>query len=103
MLYNALLLVKDFGATGELTTDMTFMTNADVPTLAVEGLIADPVNPFTGHPINSDDKNAPALPIFGSESYSVKENNGNTFVPGVWVSVHDNIFDLDNWTYLGEY
>ena len=50
-----MLLVKDFGATGFTTSD-TFMTNADVPTLAMAGLIENPVNPFTGNPINSSFK-----------------------------------------------
>ena len=25
------------------------------------------------------------------------------FLPGSWYSVHDNIFDRNNWEYLGEY
>ena len=55
---NPLLMVKDFGASG-FTVDDTFMTNADVPTIALEGIINDPVNPFTGKKINSDSKNGP--------------------------------------------
>ena len=51
--YKALLLVKDFGST-ELKTDDTFMTNADTPSLAFEGLIDNPVNPFTGKKLTGD-------------------------------------------------
>ena len=35
--WNALLLYKDFGASGEICTDSTFMTVADVPSLAIHG------------------------------------------------------------------
>ena len=35
--WNALLLYKDFGANGEIQTDNTFMTVADVPSLATQG------------------------------------------------------------------
>ena len=50
MSYKSLLLVKDFDSQ-ELTTDNTFMTNADTPSIALSGLIDNPVNPFTGHAI----------------------------------------------------
>ena len=102
MLYNPLLMVKDFGATG-FTEDRQFMTNADVPTLALAELIEDPVNPFTGKPINSEAKNDPVQYICGSHIYQLNKNNGNTFLPGVWYSVHDDIFDMDNWEILGEH
>ena len=35
--WNALLLYKDFGVSGEIRTDSTFMTVADVPSLAIHG------------------------------------------------------------------
>ncbi|MBQ7747095.1 MAG: YidC/Oxa1 family membrane protein insertase [Spirochaetia bacterium] len=35
--WNALLLFKDFGASGDIWTDNTFMTVADVPSLAISG------------------------------------------------------------------
>ena len=35
--WNALLLYKDFGASGQIKTDSTFMTVADVPSLAIRG------------------------------------------------------------------
>jgi hypothetical protein len=30
-------------------------------------------------------------------------NNGNTFLPGTWYAVHDDIFDMGNWRKLGEW
>ena len=53
--YYPLLMVKDFDST-EFTVSHEFMTNADTPTLAMEGLIDNPVNPFTGKAINADEK-----------------------------------------------
>ena len=99
--YNPVLMVKDFGST-EFTTDPTFMTNADTPSLALEGLVDDPVNPFTGLPVTMDEKLAHPQHILCSHIWKTEKNNGNTFLPGPWLSVHDDIFDLNNWEYLGE-
>ena len=95
--FNPLLMVKDFGADGAPQTDRSFMTNADVPVLALRELIADPVNPFTGKPLTWDAKNAPELYISLSGAWDVGENSGTTFLPAPWISVHDDIFVEDNW------
>lgn len=102
MWYQALLMVKDFDSQ-TLTTDERLMTNADTPTLAMEGLIQNPVNPFTGNAISSEAKNAPELHVFGSHEWHTDINNGSTFLPGVWYAVHDDVRVADNWTILGEY
>ncbi len=96
--YNGLLMVKDFNSGGPLVTDNSFMTTADVPTLAMSGIIDDPVDPATKKPVNSDAKNEPQL-MTTSHLYSVVSNNGNTFdtSDGKWFSVHDDIFNTDNW------
>ncbi|MGI6071440.1 MAG: YidC/Oxa1 family membrane protein insertase [Lachnospiraceae bacterium] len=101
--YSSLLLVKDFGSRGELITDNSFMTAADVPALATDGVIDNPENPFTGKPINSDAKAHDQI-ITTSHNYGIYTNNGNVFdtSDGEWFSVHDNIFDKNNWTRLGE-
>lgn len=101
--FNPVLMVKDFGATGELTIDNQFMTNADVPTIAMSDLIDDPVNPFTGLAINSDAKDAPYQVVHHVIEWDTRKNNGTTFLPGVWFSVHDDLFNTDNWEKLGEY
>ena len=102
MFYNPLLLVKDFGST-EFSTDDQFMTNADVPTLALEGLVEDPVNPFTGKAISSDAKLLPEQHITTSQVFQISVNNGTTFQPAYWFAVRDNIFDMQNWRALGKY
>lgn len=99
MFYNSLLMVKDFGAQ-EFTTDNTFMTTADVPTLSFNELVENPVNPFTNKPITSDPKFASDIHVLLSYDWDVSVNNGTTFLPGTWMSVHDDIFDMNNWKEL---
>ncbi|MBO4241692.1 MAG: membrane protein insertase YidC [Clostridiales bacterium] len=99
---NPVLLVKDFDSEGFVTDD-TFMTNADVPTIALSGIVEDPVNPFTGNPINSDPKFEGPIEVIYSDYYDIDVNNGNVFMPGFWYSVHDDIYDENNWEYLGFY
>jgi hypothetical protein len=96
--YNPLLLVKDFNASGELRTDNTFMTNADVPALAFENSIDTPVNPFTGKAISSDMKKDPLyIAISGSLHLEDPNTTRLTLNPKMDYYVHDNIFDPKNW------
>lgn len=97
------LLVKDFGARG-FGIDERFMTNADTPTLALDGLIEDPVNSFTGKRSTNDAKNAEEQHVFYTDIWNTDQNNGNTFLPGSWYALvgHD-IFDLNGWEKLGGY
>ena len=100
---NPLLLVKDFDSHGFTVSD-EFMTNADVPYIAMDGLIDNPVNPFTGNIMTDDAKYTGEQHILLSDIMSIEENNGNTFLPGPWYAfTGDDIFDADNWEYLGEY
>lgn len=96
--YFPLLMVKDFGST-EFTESNEFMTNADVPTLATNGVINNPTNPFTGKAISSDEKTAHDQFIIYSNLYNVTQNSGNTFAEAQWISVKDNIWDKDNWEF----
>ena len=98
--YNALLMVKDFNSK-EFTVNNEFMTNADTPSIALEGIVDNPTNPFLGTPINMDKKKEGPVNIFFSHDYDVGYNFNQEFLPGPWYSVHDNIFDLNNWKYLG--
>lgn len=96
---NPVLLVKDFNATGELKIDNTFMTNADVPTLALKDIVQNPKNPFTGKEINSDSKKDGFLvttdelfmPYYSKSEYVFTTN------PNSWYRVKDNIFIDSNW------
>jgi hypothetical protein len=97
-IFNPLLLVKDFDTDFPLKTDMDFMTNADVPTLAFKDIISEPVNPFTGNLIDDAPKQGP-LYITTSNKWMPNEHNVNTFKIGgnEWYTVHSDIFDTDNW------
>ena len=98
--YHALLLVKDFNTSGEITTDMTFMTNADVPTLALEGIVENPKNPFTGNPVNSDAK-ANGVYITTDDIFMPHHGKSDyifTVRDDLWYHVKDNIFVDSNWT-----
>ena len=104
--YNALLMVKDFKDSNELMkTDRTFMTTADVPTLALAGITENPVNPFTGKAISSDEKNKEPQLVTTSKHYRPNSDNpnGHTFdtSDGEWWKVHSNIFDANNWEFAG--
>ena len=98
--YWPLLMVKDFGSK-EFTVSDEFMTNGDVPSLAMQGLIDDPVNPFTGKAITSDAKQN-TLYVLESDVWSTAKNNGTTFLPGRWFAVKNSMLDPDNWTLVAE-
>ncbi len=97
--YYPVLLIKDFNQR-EFTISEEFMTNADVPTYALEGLVENPVNPFTGNPINNDAKFAGPQYVLGSDKWVVEENNGTEFLPGLWLSVEKDMRDKNNWTII---
>ena len=99
--YYPLLMVKDFGSEGFTTSD-EFMTNADVPTLAVDSLIEKPVNPFTGKLITNEEKFAHDQFVILSGKYDIKENNGCTFLPSAWAAVGNGIWDTESWTFYNE-
>ncbi len=95
--YHPILLFKDFNSTG-LTISDEFMTNADVPSLATKDLIKDAVNPFTGNPITSKDKENGQY-VTTSPFFELLDNPGNTFntEDSYWYKVSGNIFDKSNW------
>lgn len=95
-----ILLVKDFNAKGTIKTDMTFMTNADVPTIAFKDVIENPINPFTGNPINSNQKKD-GVYITTSDIFMPhhqKSKNVFEIKNHEWYKVKDNIFIDSNWT-----
>ena len=101
--YFPLMMVKDFYAHGFTTSD-EFMTNADVPTIACRGAIADPVNPFTGKRITSDEKTAhDQFIVTNHEGWSTATNNGYTFQAATWAAVTNNIWDRNDWEFIDDY
>jgi YidC/Oxa1 family membrane protein insertase len=98
-MWNPILLVKDFNSQGLLKTDMNFMTNGDIPSLAAENIISNPVNPFTGLPITTEAKKN-GVTITDCHIFMSYQHPKNKFniSDNEWVKVHDNIFKSSNWS-----
>ncbi len=96
--YNPILMMKDFGAK-EFTTDDTFMTIGDVASMAVEGVIEDPVNPYSGKPISNEAKYTEDMYVTTTGNWDVQNHHGEKFdtEDGRWYVVRDNVFDPNCW------
>ncbi len=103
--FHPLLMFKDFGDGTAFVQDReTFMTNADVPALLLDGLVEQPVNPFTGNPIPTDTRPLKADGVIisasdahrpadnGSCRYSIRDNE--------WWLVRDSVFKASSWTQI---
>ena len=101
--FNALLLVKDFNSNDPLKIDNSFMTNADTPIIATEGLVDDPKNPSTGRSLKDEVSKDGTLDLIYTYDWTVEKEKGCVFQPSYWFSVHDDIFERENWNYLGYY
>ena len=104
---NPLLMVKDFYSVGELARSDEFMTNADVPSLSLKGIVDKPVNPFTGNEINMDMKKGEMEVPFSALSkidiYHVEKNGAFLDVSDRNVyTVQGGIFDPVSWKLLRE-
>lgn len=94
--FHPLLLVKDFAAVGDFTTDSTFMTNADAPIFAIRDLDVSTLNPFTKKDLIQEvDKSL----VHAYESEWMPNPKKTTFDKNYSKSftVHDNIFEESNW------
>jgi YidC/Oxa1 family membrane protein insertase len=97
--YHPLLLFKDFNAQGTLSINNDFMTNGDVPTLLLQGIISHPKNPYTGKEITNESKKNGAL-ICTCDIYMPYQNKSKyVFTPSddEWWRVSGNIFKSENW------
>jgi len=101
--FNPLLMLKDFYASGEIKTDMSFMSNADVPYLSLVNVIENPKNPFTGGAISMERKKEPLyIAISGSIHLSDKDETQFHLNSNKDYYVHDNIFKAENWISASE-
>ncbi len=103
--YAALLLVKDFGAGGELREDRIFMTNADVPLLSMEGLGLPAENPFTGKVFRSCKDAGVNIYTKSGDIDGFDLRNKKKFSLSVDGSYHvqDNIYVESNWIPLSDW
>jgi hypothetical protein len=97
-LYNPVFLYKDFNSHGKLSINNDFMTNADVPFFALNGISEILINPFTDNPISTQPKEDGILitthhsPMAGSHGkyvFNIKKNE--------WIYLHDSIYESSNW------
>ena len=97
----ATLLVKDFNCDGDLIIDKSFMTNADTPSIATKNIFDNPKNPFTHNALevlNKQDYIKIAVP--NAESTRIRHNKQFKIDTDKWVTVHDDIYEKDNWSRL---
>lgn len=97
----ALLMVKDFND-DEFEESEEFMTCADVPALAAEDIIEEPINPFTGKKIGYGDKETNEQFVIISIDYDISVNNGTQFLPAAWYAVQDDMRKPENWKLVAE-
>ena len=99
--YNALLMVKDFNSRA-YKTDNRFMTNADTPLLAFEGVVDHPWNPFLQKSVSNAEKEQEEKHILYTSFYRNSESTTfqkNEESPHVWLTMRgEDLFNLVNWS-----
>ena len=95
--FRPLLMVKDFDSKGQIASSNRLMYNADVPRLAMQGIMENPINPFTGNDIFDNEFTRGKQYVFTSGHWSVDFNNGNQFIADDWYRVEGDINNMDNW------
>jgi hypothetical protein len=75
------------------------MINADIPLLALNGIVDNPVNPWTDRPIPDKIKEDGVF-ITTNLFFMEHEHGQNVFriSDDEWIHVHDTIFDKNNWS-----
>lgn len=103
--YAALLLVKDFASAGELRTDRSFMTNADVPLLSLAGLELPAVNPFTGKVFHAE--KAGGVNVYrrneDTDAADLRRRKQFNLTAAGGYHVQDDIYVESNWIPLAEW
>ena len=95
--FNPLFMVKDFYATGKLSTDNTFMTNADTLFLAKEGLGLPDTNPFTGKKFTQEKDSVTVWVSYNDEWNVTNIKRKNQFTLKQGYTIRNNLFDPANW------
>lgn len=101
MNFNPVLFIKDFNSKGEIKTDNRFMTNADVPSIALDNVVDNPKNPFTEKSINTKEKQQGACILVNHREWNPSQFH-NRYKPldkdsDLWC-VKEDIFKLENWS-----
>ena len=75
------------------------LTPAMISNYVKKGLIENPVNPFTGKPVTTEEKFAHEQMIMTSRDVAVQDSTGEVFLPSFWASVKDDIWEKENWSF----
>ncbi|MCR4823405.1 MAG: YidC/Oxa1 family membrane protein insertase [Treponema sp.] len=100
--FHCLLMVKDFNSNSPFTQDQTtFMTNADLPSIALKGILDHPVNPYTNKEITLDTsslkKDGVIISICDKHVPIKHKKNIFSIEKDQWWLVKDSIFKSKNW------
>jgi membrane protein insertase Oxa1/YidC/SpoIIIJ len=100
--YNPLLMVKDFGVkpSGAEGPEIIsrFMTNADAALIALDRIIENPVNPWTGKPLTPDKEKGATIATIGALSTYRHSKYVYNIRRDQWLHVHDDIYKPENWS-----
>jgi len=98
--FHNLLLVKDFNSTGKANISEKFMTTADVPALALNGII-EGHNPYTGNNIFEPQNKIP-FDVVHIDFRPHKQGKFKYSVIDHYRVTDENIFDIKNWEVVYE-
>ena len=96
-----LIMMKDFNSDGPLQKNYTFMTLADIPILATEGLSAElQKNPFSGLLFKSSQDKTVIKAMHGGDWRANQQLNLTQFktTEDDWVYVKENVYDPACWS-----
>lgn len=96
--WHILLMVKDFNSSGKMQTKNDFMSNCDVPYLAMENIV-EGKNPYTGNAITIPENKMPYT--LYKTKFRIKEQEKYDFAKTEsFVINNGDIFDLSNWSLI---
>jgi len=93
--FHAALMIKDFDSASEFNTSDKFMTTADVPWMALDGIV-EGVNPYTKNKIEEP---ANKLPWVGAYTpWRIEDNPNSKYkIENHFIINNPDIFDVTNW------
>ena len=100
--YNPVLMFKDFYTFGSPVQHDEFMSNGDAIFFAMNGIINEPINPFTNTLLKPDKDNGITLTTIGAVSTYRHGKNIYNIGSQQWLYVNNNIFISDNWRVITE-
>ena len=104
--YNPVLMVKDFYSKGAINVNNDFQTLADIPKIALRGIIQNPVNPYTNKPliVPTPEETTLLMHVDGFWQKDQFKTNPKFYLKHArFRNIKDNIFDNKNWGTIKDY